>query len=553
MRRIWPALFLALPLTFASTLTPLLPATAEQDAEPAETLELDALGPPETPTLHGKLRLSLTEAVAMGVENNLDIEIQRFGPVLAAEDAAIAWSAYDPMGTGSISYFSQAEPPSNVLSGTDRTETFRGGGQLALQGLVPYLGASLGLTFDIDESRNTSPITSFRPTYNSSLGVSASIPLLKNLIWNEPWTLVKSSEIAHEASAELFRGSLMDVVQGIETAYWNLVATAEQARVARKSLETASSLLDQVKTQYEVGVVSKVEVVEAEAGVAAREVDVIRQENFYRSAQDRLIDAVLGPHLTANSRLEVEATDNPADYVAYEIDLETASEHAFSSRPELQAALKDIERFQVQLKFAKNQWLPEFNVEGGYSVSGLRGEGQPPTFAVDPANPPPAPPDTGDGIGDSFSDWFTRRGGKEFTIAGVVRVPLGNVRGRHTLSKSRLELRRAQTQERRLRQQIILEVRNGARNLTSAQQGIVAAERRRLAAEEQLRAERIRLEYGESTPFEVLQRESDLVEAESQKIGALQLYRTSRVDLQRAQGTILQTHNIVVEEASALR
>ena len=559
MRRLWPTLVLAFLLTFASTLAPLLSAVADEGGPPPETVEIDQPDQQaealidDAPALEGTLPLSLGDAVAMGIENNLNIQIERFAPVIAEENAAIAWSAYDPMGTGSASYFSSYEPPVSALSGNvSRDVTRQGAGELGLQGLVPYLGASIGLVFNMDESRTNNVFASYSPTYNSSLGVTASVPLLKNLIWNEPWTVVKTAAIAQDASIEVFRTGLMDVVQGIETSYWNLVATKEQERVARKSLETAESLLNQVETQYEVGVVSRVQVVEAEAGVAAREVDVIRQENFYRSAQDQLIDAVLGTHLTAGSRLEIEPLDNPADYVAYEVDVETVTANAFRQRPELQAMLKDIERLQVQLKFAKNQWLPEFNIEGGYSVSGLRGKGKPtPNF-----NPPPDSfdnPDTGDGIGDTFADWGTDHGGKEFSVRGVVRVPLGNIRGRHTLSKSRLELRRAETQEQQLRQRIILEVRNGARNLKSAQKGIVAAERRRLAAEEQLRAERIRLEYGESTPFDVLQRESDLVDAESQKIGALQLYRTSQVDLQRAQGTILQGHNIIIESASGLR
>ena len=81
----------------------------------------------------------------------------------------------------------------------------------------------------------------------------------------------------------------------------------------------------------------------------------------------------------------------------------------------------------------------------------------------------------------------------------------------------------------------------------------MASERRRVAAQEQLRAENIRLEHGESTPFDVLLRESDLVNAESQKIDALQLYRTSLTALHRAQGTILEVRAISVAEAEPLR
>jgi outer membrane protein TolC len=323
--------------------------------------------------------------------------------------------------------------------------------------------------------------------------------------------------------------------------------------VAVKSLETARSLLSQTEIQYEVGVKSRVEVVEAEAGVAARDVELIRAENRYLRSQDELIDAVLGTRLTADSRLEIVPTDDPIDYLKYEIDVAEASQKAFANRPELAVANYEIERQELQLKFAKNQRLPQFDVQGRYGVSGKRGKG---AVTIDNSGPVPVPifnSDTGDGIGDATDDWFSSAGGRDFSVRGVLSIPIGNVAARHTVSRTQLELRRARTQLLRLRQNIILEVRDRARNLESAQEGIEAAERRRLAAAEQLRAERVRLEYGESTPFNVLQKEEDLVEAENEKILAVRLYRTSLVDLNRAQGTILKTRNIIVEEAAVLR
>ncbi|MCH2410822.1 TolC family protein, partial [Myxococcota bacterium] len=132
-------------------------------------------------------------------------------------------------------------------------------------------------------------------------------------------------------------------------------------------------------------------------------------------------------------------------------------------------------------------------------------------------------------------------------------VPLGNVKARSTVRSRALELRRAKTRLKRLEQAIILEARTAIRDLQSAREGIKAAERRRLAAEEQLRAEEVRLEYGESTPFDALQRERDLVEAESQKISALQRYRESIATLDAAQGTILEDRNILIEDTKKLR
>jgi outer membrane protein TolC len=99
----------------------------------------------------------------------------------------------------------------------------------------------------------------------------------------------------------------------------------------------------------------------------------------------------------------------------------------------------------------------------------------------------------------------------------------------------------------------VKEVRDAVRNLQSALEGIEAAERATAAAQEQLRAEKIRLEHGESTPFDVLQREEDLVTSESQRIGALRVYHGSVTALDRAQGTLLEDRGIVLDEALRLR
>lgn len=116
-----------------------------------------------------------------------------------------------------------------------------------------------------------------------------------------------------------------------------------------------------------------------------------------------------------------------------------------------------------------------------------------------------------------------------------------------------IELHKAETFVDRTRQAIVAEVRDAVRNLQSAIQGIEAAERRRVAAAEQHRAEQIRLEHGESTPFDVLLRESQLVEAESQKIAALRVYHASVVALDRAQGTLLEDRGIAVESVKRSR
>jgi outer membrane protein TolC len=338
----------------------------------------------------------------------------------------------------------------------------------------------------------------------------------------------------------------MDTVQEVEDAYWNLIATSEQKRVAQKSLETAKALLDQTETQYEVGVVSKVEVVEAEAGVADRDFNLIAADNRYRTAQDRLINLVLGTGLTADSTLHLEPTDHPKDYVTYHVDAEEATKRAFEQRPELKIADDAIERQKLELRFAKNGRLPGLDIQFTYGNRGLAGT-ENPSLAGGPIGIPEG------NFGDTVDHYFSDNAADQITARAVLTIPIPNTAARSQVSQGELELRRITVQKRRLEQDIILEVRKAVRDLMSAQEGIEAAQRASEASAEQLRAERIRLEYGESTPFDVLLREEDFVEAESREIDAIQLYRLSVTGLSRAQGSILATRNIAIDQVSAIR
>ncbi len=531
-------------------LAALHPAAAEEAAKPPSS--------PPAPSLHGDLSLSLGDAIRMGLENNLDVEVERYAPYIADRDETAAWGAYDPELFGEFTYSSTQEPNSLSLNfGVTESEEYSPAGFGGLRGLLPLLGSGYELRLDSERVDTNSSIQSPDPALRSSFLLSLTQPVLRNLFFNPEWTRVQTSRIASESALDEFRRQVMDTVREIATNYWVLIANEEKRRVAEKSLETARALLGQTKTQFEVGVVSKVEVIEAEAGVAEREVNLIRAQNAYRSSQDDLIDVVLGRHMAAGSTLEIAPTDRPEDYVSYEIDIEEAVRKAFVHRPELAAAQKRIAQGELELGLARNQQLPQLDLLVSYGNRGLAGAenkaascrfltGAAQTACL-------AAPASRTSYGETYDGFFTEDASEQFVAGARFSIPIPNTAPRATASKRELELRRVRSEKTRLEQGILLEVRKSARDLASAQEGIRAAERRQAAAEEQLRAERIRLEYGEATPFEVLQREEDLVEAESEKIDALRIYRVSATELDRAQGTILDTNHVVVEDVRALR
>ena len=523
-------------------------ATAAEEATTASGVSVP-------PLLHGTLDISLDDAIRMGLENNLDVQVERYSPMIADFDVMAAWGAFDPTLFAELTYNDTQTPNTSVIVGVDQnvqrsTEGFGG-----VRGIVPITSTEFSGQFNGGRSTTNSTILTLSPQFDSGWSVDVTQPMLRDLVWSEPWTQVRSTRLLRDSSEEDFRRAVMDEVQQIEDAYWALIAAGEALRVANKSLETASALLEQTKTQYEVGVVSKVEVTEAEAGVSQREVDQIRALNQYRNQQDVLIDLVLGPNLRAASTLELRPTDRPDDFVPYEVEVESAVGRAFEYRPEYARAAQEIERGEVQLSFARNQRLPALDGVFRYGQVGLGGDQNPRfnpcRFSDDPACvPPPAGVLSRGGFHESLEDY---EDSPQYVVGARVSIPFPNQTARATASRSELELTRARTSLLRLEQQIIIEVRQAARNLEASQEGIVAARNARVAAAEQLRAEEIRLEYGESTPFDVLQREEDLVERERQEIDAFQAYRISVTALDRAQGTILRNRNIEIADVAPLR
>jgi outer membrane protein TolC len=147
---------------------------------------------------------------------------------------------------------------------------------------------------------------------------------------------------------------------------------------------------------------------------------------------------------------------------------------------------------------------------------------------------------------DTLHNWFNASGNHSYTVGGEFSIPLGNHTAKAARAQRAIELRRATTVLRREEQTVILDVRNAVRNLRSSIRGIQAAERNRGAQSETLDAEQERLRLGDSTPFQVLEHEQDLAQAERQVIFSLQVHRNAIAGLDRAQATLLEQLGISI-------
>jgi outer membrane protein TolC len=104
-----------------------------------------------------------------------------------------------------------------------------------------------------------------------------------------------------------------------------------------------------------------------------------------------------------------------------------------------------------------------------------------------------------------------------------------------------------------LEQKITVEIRQAIRQIQTNRKRIDATEKARILADKKLEVEQKKLSVGMSTNFEVLRVQRDLLEAETNWIKALLDYTKSLVALELAEGTILDRHNIELEETEGPR
>ena len=515
----------------------LLSSVARADEAP----EPPPAGPPagtvmSQPALGSELRISRDDAIRLALENNLNLIIARTGPELAQQQVERAGGAFDPQLYLDHEFEQNENPvfsPFQILFGGGQTSIddkqwlYSGG----FAGLVPA-GVTYSSAYNVSRVETSSAFSALTPEWRGDWESELRIPVLKNLFSNPASVTVERSEIGLDISVEDFREDLMDEVRTVEFAYWELGAARAEEGVAQKSLQTARDLLEQTRVRYEVGVVSKVLVTQAEAGVAEREVTAIVALNRAEGAEDALLDLIAAPTMEEfeSTRLVV---DDPT-FVDYTVEPDVIIRRAMRLRPELQIARKRVEDAEVQLQLAQNQVLPSLDLVASYRLSGLAGKSTS-TVATSPF------PTSSSGVTDDF---FSASQSRSWGIGARFELPLGNDVARAELAQRKIELRRSYTSMRRVEQDIILDVRDAARVLRNSADSVAASERRRVASQETLRAEEERLRLGDSTPFLVLEFEEDLTESESQVIQSLQAYRNAITALERSQATLLETRSI---------
>jgi outer membrane protein len=499
-------------------------AVAQQPTTTGVAVSTGASGLPES----GVLDLSLDEAVARALENNVDIAVARFDPEISAQSVFAAEGYYDPFLFANLSTSSTDTKATNVFAGGDTVNTKRDVWNFGL-GIPIQTGADFSLAWNNNKNDTNNVFSSFNPTYSSNLSVSLTQPLLRNFKIDSPRLQLRLAKNNRDISDVQFRQSIINTVAVVKGYYYDLLYAIDNMAAAQKSLDLAKKLLEENEIRVRVGTMAPLDVVTAQSEVASREEGVIVAENALADAQDQLKRAIFPENDPAMWRTQIVPTDRPvADPVP--VNVEAAVESALQNRTDVIAARKSLERADHSLGFRRNQLLPQLNLQATYGGQGAGG-----TQLV---REPPFGGAVVDTIPGGYADALGEVFGAEYptwTVGVAVSYAIPNRSARANAASAQLARDQTLASLRRLELQVATEVRTAARGVESGFKRVASTQAARRLAAERLDAEEKKFAAGMSTNFLVTQAQRDLAQAEVNNLRAMADYRKSVINYQRVQ------------------
>lgn len=488
-------------------------------------------------------QLSLDDCIVGALKNNLGLAVEVFNPQLADISVTQAKEKFVPSLNLGFDKQETNQPSFSWIDAADQVQQqFKDYyGQLTQE--IPT-GGNFQLTLYSYEIETTANFQTINPRFESRIRFNFTQPLLKDFGFKVSQREIIIAKNNTAISEIQLKQTLLDTIYNVEEAYWNYVGSIEQFKVMQQSLKLAQDLLAKNTREVEVGMLAPIEVLSAKSEVARREADILQAEALIKSTQDQLKTI-----LNLSSKKDIDLTRIlPTDTPTFEerdVSLEEALSVGLQMRPDLQAIRTDLKNKDLDLGYAKNQLLPDLNLQVSYWSPGLSG-----TQLIYEDNNPltgnvidTIPGKSSDAMRDAFKFKY-----KNWTLGLTLSIPITSIVTRAQYAQAKVSLKQAHVNLQNQEQQAFLEIRNAVRDVQTNYKQVQAYKLARELAQEKLEAEQKKLKVGLATNYEVLLHQRDLANAQSSELRAVIDYNLSLAALDRALGMTLEKKNIKMTE-----
>ena len=541
-----------------------------------------------------KLYLSLQDAIALALENSMDIVVQRYNPWMADVSLLKARVGGYGYGTpGSIAIGSTANLPvlfydptiTQVISVADATTPINnpfisgiGTSTSGVFGLVSHqttfntqfsknfdLGTNLSVAWNNTRS-SSNAANFFNPYVQSLLSVTISQPLLagagrfinrRNIIITE-----NNRKIADLAFAQQAITTTTNTIN----AYWELAYAREYVKVTQQAVTVAEKLYSDNKKQLDIGTMAPLDVTRAESELATDRQNLIVAQTT--QLQDELVlkNYISKDPLASNLiNVEVIPTDKPDSPSSIQTAVfEDAVKEAFAKRPDLQEQYYNLKSADVDVRATKNALLPTATLGAYYSSQGLAGN----SFITGPSGiiagqqivdaagvavpglyiPESVAPITGtakDGLSTAQSQIF-HNDFPTYAAQLTLTLPLRNRAAQADNIHAQLVKRQMEAQTQQIKNNALLDVRNTTIAVEQGRAQVQAASKARELQQQTFDAERKKYDLGASTVYNVILTQRDLITAQGTELRALANLAEAKANYERALGRTLEVNSVTI-------
>lgn len=475
------------------------------------------------------IRLTLDEAVRLGLEHNPDIRIDEFEPRLADQRVAQAGGAFVPQLSTVFSANSTLSPPTSFLVGNQGVSSHLTSGTVGVSQRLPWFGSSYAVGFDSSRTSTTSLFANFNPTITARLQLAWSQPLLRDRSIDVSRQQVIVSKVNRDISDTRFRETVVRTLADVKKAYWDLVAARALVEVQERSRDLARDLVRINAARVQAGQSPPLDLVAARAEEAQREEGLTVARVGARQAEDRLRVLILDPGRDAFWTTAIEVVDRP-EFETLAPDVDAVVSRALGERLDVARARRELELARTNVAFSRNQTLPDLRVQLNLQSNGLGGTrliregGFPGTVVGSEAVP-----------FWTVADQVIRREYPTWTVSVNVSYPIGRATEEAALARARIEQDQAEARLASLEVKVVRQIRQAAWQIDMNAGRISTSRASRSLAEERLSAEQKRFDVGMSTSFLVVQAQRDLLQARHNELSAALDYIRAVIDLETVQ------------------
>ena len=544
----------------------------------------------------GNLYLSGQDVIALALENNLDIEIQRYGPLMYQQVTKRAQSGnlLRTVGTGVV-----AGPQSVSLTGVSATSGAVSTTAVTSQGgILTGLGPSLltldpSLTMQASFGHSTSPTSntfvtgttaliastraysgtysqnyvfglttqlsyaSTRYKYNSAaynlnpfdqgnLDLQVSQNLLNGFGSAVNGRNIRIAKNNEKVSMLQFKQQVITTISAVLNLYWDLVSFNEDLRARKDELATAQALYEDNKKQVEIGTLAPIEVTRAESQVYTSQQDLLvsqtnllQQEIVLKNALSR--NGVASPELMDVHVIPLDTFKVPGK--DQQKPLDELVTKALGARVELAQNRTNIDSEKKNIVGIRNGLKPTLQAFAELTNNGLSGSSNYLVPGVDLADPFLA-----GGYGNLLGQIF-RRNYPNYSAGFSLNIPLRNRAAQSDYTTTVLQMRQDELSLQKAINQVRVDVQNAVIGLEQARVRYDASVKAHDLQQQTLDADKKRYTLGASTVFQVVQDQQLLATALSNETQALANFSHAQISFDQAMGATLEVNGISVDDA----